>query len=78
MGAIPLKHLSRCWQQIQVSSAQRPADPHLQMEYEPQTAMEKVGAMVGMASPRVEKDLELFREFIERRGTETGTLAWRN
>jgi hypothetical protein len=40
----------------------------MQMEYEPQRAMEKVGAMVGMTSPRVEKDLELFREFIERRG----------
>jgi hypothetical protein len=47
----------------------------MQMEYEPQRAMEKVGAMVGMTSPRVEKDLELFREFIERRGTETGTWS---
>lgn len=47
----------------------------LQMEYEPQGAVEKIGDMVGMASRRVEKDLERFKEFIERRGTETG--AWR-
>ncbi len=47
----------------------------LQMEYDPQGAMEKVGDMVGMTSRRVEKDLERFKEFIERRGTETG--AWR-
>jgi uncharacterized membrane protein len=47
----------------------------LQMEYEPQGAMEKAGDMIGMTSRRVEKDLERFKEFIERRGTETG--AWR-
>lgn len=47
----------------------------VQMEYEPQGAMEKIGDMVGMTSRRVEKDLERFKEFIERRGTETG--AWR-
>jgi len=47
----------------------------LQMEYDPQGAIEKVGDMVGMTSRRIEKDLERFKEFVERRGTETG--AWR-
>jgi uncharacterized membrane protein len=47
----------------------------LQMEYQPQGAMEKMGDMVGMTSRRVAKDLERFKEFIERRGVETG--AWR-
>jgi hypothetical protein len=37
----------------------------VQMEYKPQRVMEKAGAMVGMTSPRVEKDLERFKEFIE-------------
>ena len=45
------------------------------MEYEPQGAIEKVGDMVGMTSRRIEKDLERFKEFVERRGAETG--AWR-
>jgi uncharacterized membrane protein len=47
----------------------------LQMEYEPQGAVEKIGDMLGLASRRIERDLEHFKEFIERRGVETG--AWR-
>lgn len=47
----------------------------LQMEYEPQGAMEKIGDLLGVTSRRVEKDLERFKEFVERRGAETG--AWR-
>ncbi|CAI8924605.1 SRPBCC family protein [Methylocaldum szegediense] len=45
------------------------------IEYQPETAMEKVGAMLGMVSSNVEKDLQNFRDFIESRGHETG--AWR-
>jgi uncharacterized membrane protein len=47
----------------------------LQMEFEPHGALEKVGDMVGMTSRRVGNDLERFKEFVERRGGETG--AWR-
>jgi uncharacterized membrane protein len=45
------------------------------IEYQPETAMEKVGSMLGMVSSNVEEDLENFRDFIESRGHETG--AWR-
>jgi uncharacterized membrane protein len=47
----------------------------VQMEYEPQGAIEKIGDMLGVFSRRLERDLEHFKEFIERRGMETG--AWR-
>jgi uncharacterized membrane protein len=47
----------------------------LQMSYEPDTTLEKVGDMIGMTSRRIEKDLENFKDFIETRGSETG--AWR-
>jgi uncharacterized membrane protein len=45
------------------------------VEYQPQSMMEKVGDMLGMVSSNVEEDLENFKEFIESRGRETG--AWR-
>jgi uncharacterized membrane protein len=45
------------------------------IEYQPETAMEKVGDMLGMVSSNVEDDLENFRDFLESRGHETG--AWR-
>ncbi len=45
------------------------------VEYQPETAMEKVGSMLGMVSSNVEEDLENFRDFIESRGHETA--AWR-
>src|ERR687889_770493 len=47
----------------------------LQMEYDPETFMEKAGDAVGIVSMRVEGDLQRFKNFIESRGQETG--AWR-
>jgi uncharacterized membrane protein len=48
---------------------------HLQMEYHPDTLVEKVGTAVGSVKHRIEADLERFKKFIEHRGHETG--AWR-
>jgi uncharacterized membrane protein len=47
----------------------------LVMETEPEGAMEKVADAVGLLRKRVDRDLERFKEFIEKRGSETG--AWR-
>lgn len=47
----------------------------LQMEFEPDDAMEKTGDVLGMVRRQVKRDLERFKEFIEPRGRETG--AWR-
>lgn len=47
----------------------------LQMEYEPENILEEVGDKLGFVNRRVEGDLERFKEFIEKRGQETG--AWR-
>ncbi|HEX2056675.1 MAG TPA: SRPBCC family protein [Nitrospiraceae bacterium] len=47
----------------------------LQMDYEPEGAVENVGDAVGTVSMRVTGDLERFKDFIESRGRETG--AWR-
>ncbi|HEV8642211.1 MAG TPA: SRPBCC family protein [Methylomirabilota bacterium] len=47
----------------------------LQLEYDPEGAVENVGDAIGVVSSRVEGDLERFKEFIEARGRETG--AWR-
>jgi len=47
----------------------------LQLEYDPQGVVENVGAALGVVSMRVQGDLERFKEFIEKRGRETG--AWR-
>jgi len=47
----------------------------LQLDYDPKGALEKVGDWLGVASSRVEGDLERFKDFIESRGRETG--AWR-
>jgi uncharacterized membrane protein len=47
----------------------------LQMDYEPEGAVENVGDAVGAVSRRVAGDLERFKTFIESRGQETG--AWR-
>jgi uncharacterized membrane protein len=47
----------------------------LNMEYDPDTFVEKAGDAVGIVSMRVEGDLKRFKEFIEARGLETG--AWR-
>jgi uncharacterized membrane protein len=47
----------------------------VQMEYEPEGFFENVGDALGMVERRIEGDLGRFKEFIERRGRETG--AWR-
>jgi uncharacterized membrane protein len=47
----------------------------VQMDVEPEGAVETAGAAVGVADREVKGDLERFKEFIESRGRETG--AWR-
>jgi len=47
----------------------------LQLDYEPEGAVEKVGSALGVPQKRVEGDLKRFKDFIEARGHETG--AWR-
>jgi len=47
----------------------------LQLEYDPQGFVENVGDVLGVVSSRVQGDLERFKQFIEKRGRETG--AWR-
>lgn len=47
----------------------------LRLEYEPEGFFESVGSALGVVNSRVQGDLERFKEFIERRGGETG--AWR-
>jgi uncharacterized membrane protein len=47
----------------------------VQMDVEPEGAVESVGDAVGIPERRVKGDLERFKEFIESRGRETG--AWR-
>jgi hypothetical protein len=44
----------------------------LQIDYEPEGVVEHIGDMFGVLSARAEGDLERFKEFIERRGVETG------
>jgi uncharacterized membrane protein len=48
---------------------------HLAMEYEPQSATEKVGDAMGAMTRTVQKSVEQFKDFIEKRGAETG--GWR-
>lgn len=47
----------------------------LQIDYEPEGAIERAGDLLGAVKHRVTGDLERFKEFIERRGVESG--AWR-
>jgi uncharacterized membrane protein len=47
----------------------------LQIDYEPEGAVETVGDLLGAVKMRVKGDLKRFKEFIEERGSETG--AWR-
>ena len=47
----------------------------LQLEFEPEGAVETAGTAIGAVDMRVNGDLKRFKEFIESRGTETG--AWR-
>ena len=47
----------------------------VQIDWEPEGLLEKVGSLVGAGSHAVKKDLENFKEFIEAQGSATG--AWR-
>jgi len=47
----------------------------LQLDYEPEGALEKAGDMLGIVKTRAKGDLTRFKEFIETRGAESG--AWR-
>jgi uncharacterized membrane protein len=47
----------------------------LQIDYEPQGAVETAGDLLGVVKRRVKGDLERFKKFIEERGIESG--AWR-
>jgi uncharacterized membrane protein len=46
-----------------------------QIDWQPQGVAEKVGAAVGVDDRQVKSDLQRFKEFIEHRGSETG--SWR-
>jgi uncharacterized membrane protein len=48
---------------------------HLRIEYKPEGVVETAGDLLGMVSRRVEGDLERFKQFIESRGSESG--SWR-
>jgi len=47
----------------------------LQLDYEPQGAIESIGSALGVVGHRVQGDLQRFKEFVETRGVETG--GWR-
>ena len=47
----------------------------VQLDWQPQGVVEKVGAVVGVDDRQISADVKRFKEFIESRGTETG--AWR-
>jgi uncharacterized membrane protein len=47
----------------------------LQLDWESEGMVEALGAALGQDDRKVKGDLERFKEFIEKRGTETG--AWR-
>jgi uncharacterized membrane protein len=47
----------------------------LTMEYQPEKTLEKAGDAVGIFTGRVQNTLEDFKQFIEKRGAETG--GWR-
>jgi uncharacterized membrane protein len=47
----------------------------VQLDWEPEGVVEKVGAAVGVDDRQINADVKRFKEFIESRGTETG--AWR-
>jgi len=47
----------------------------LQLDYEPEGVTEKAGDVLGIVRRRAKGDMKRFKDFIERRGSETG--AWR-
>ncbi|MBT2555037.1 SRPBCC family protein [Arthrobacter sp. ISL-5] len=48
---------------------------NVELTWEPESAVEKIGAAVGLDSRQVASDLKKFKKFIESRDSETG--AWR-
>ena len=46
----------------------------VQLDFEPEGMMEKLGSAIGSDDRQVKGDLERFKEFIESRGTETGAF----
>jgi ribosome-associated toxin RatA of RatAB toxin-antitoxin module len=48
---------------------------NVELTWEPESAMEKIGAAVGLDSRQVASDLKKFKKFIESQGSDTG--AWR-
>lgn len=48
---------------------------NVELTWEPESAIEKIGAAVGLDSRQVASDLKKFKKFIESQGSETG--AWR-
>jgi uncharacterized membrane protein len=48
---------------------------NLELDYDPETFVEKAGDFTGAIKARVKGDLQRFKDFIESRGHETG--AWR-
>jgi uncharacterized membrane protein len=51
---------------------------NLDLDIEPQGAIEKIGDKLGFVSKQAEGDLKRFKQFIESRGTETGGWRGRN
>ncbi len=49
----------------------------LQLDYEPEGAVEKVGDALGLVKRRVTGDLERFKALVEERGSGHPTGAWR-
>jgi uncharacterized membrane protein len=47
----------------------------VQLDWEPQDALEKAGEVLGFDDRAIKTDMKNFKEFIEKRGAETG--AWR-
>jgi len=47
----------------------------LQMDFDPEGVVETAGDKLGFVERRIKNDLRRFKEFVEKRGTETG--AWR-
>jgi uncharacterized membrane protein len=59
-GVVTFHHLNNTTSRIMV-----------QIGYEPEGLVEKAGDLLGVASHRVQGDLERFKEYLERSGTES-------
>lgn len=63
-GVVTFHHLSDSSTRVMV-----------QIDWDPESAVEKAGSIVGADDHRVSADLDRFKDFIENRGTATG--SWR-